>query len=214
MDRLRQIARLAASLLVSFALLAGCAPVSPLAPSIAPEPEPAPVVVDESVPPPPSRFVASDAGTAGLSWILNPLNLLWYTISTRDVRVGQLEVVKANRYQLTFQRGSLFSDITCTIKEYDRDVLDIELGPHGTKFAEPVTLSIDFSDTPADPKSAVADGCEPVVWWWNDVHRRWEEVPGSTDWTTRLHTVRLAHFSRYVVGGKAGWKGQPSREND
>ena len=225
MTHLRRITRLAALPSLMFALLAGCSRLSPVepflepslasAPEPAPAPAPAPVVADETVPPPPSRLYASAPGSTESPALLSQLvNLAWKIICEKDVQVGRLEIVKANRYELTFAKGSLSEDIICTLKEYDPDILDIELGPHGTKFLEPVTLSIDFRETAADPKSGIADGCEPVVWWWNDVLRRWEAVPGTTDWAARRHVVRLEHFSRYVVGGKAGWKHEPLTDTE
>src|SRR5262249_25523903 len=118
-------------------------------------------------------------------------------------------------YDLVFAKGSIASDTTVTIKEYDANVLDFQLGPHGIQFPVPVELSIDFSNTSCDPGSDVFDGREPVLYWLNDKTNRWEEVPGRTDWENRRLIVPLRHFSRYVVGGKAGWKqGPPSREDD
>jgi hypothetical protein len=106
-------------------------------------------------------------------------------------------------------------DITLvSIKQYDADVVDVTFGPHGIKFGEPVMLSIDFTGTEADPKAEKWDGREPVLFWLNEDTMRWEEVPGRTDWEKCRHVVQLEHFSRYVLGGKAGWKGQPARETE
>lgn len=213
MNPFRHITRILAPALLLSGLLAGCARHAPLDPMQSAEP--APQVVDDAIPPPPSRLTATPTDSTDFLPILDPLlPKLWYLLCQKEVLAGRLETVKANRYELTFARGSLVQDITCTIREYDKDVLDIELGPHGTQFAEPVTLSIDFRDTAADPGSITADGSEPVVWWWNEARNRWEEVPGRTDWLERRHIVRLPHFSRYVVGGKAGWKHQPRTESE
>lgn len=214
MDPLRRTTRLTLLSLLMSSLLAGCGSVSPLEPTLTAPPEPAPVVSNEPDIAPPSVLHAPGADPALLDFLAKPLNLVWQVICEKVVQAGRLEVVKAQRYELTFQRTSLDATITCTIKQYDPNILDVELGPHGTKFEDPVTFTIDFRDTEADPHSATANGCEPVVWWWNDQRHRWEEVPGTTDWQARKHSVRLAHFSRYVVGGKAGWKGQPLSESD
>lgn len=214
----RRTIRLAAVLLLLASLAAGCARLSPVAPETGPASTPAPaeVATDDTVPPPPGVLSVPTGASADLTLpIVGPLlSVVWTKICEKFVPAGRVEVVKANRYELTFAKGSLRSDITCTVQEYDQNVLDIQLGPHGTKFLEPVTLSIDFSGTAADPHSAIADGCEPVLWWWNDGKRRWEEVPGRTDWAARRHIVRLEHFSRYVVGGKAGWKQEPLTETE
>ena len=184
-------------------VLAGCSRRSPV------EPEAILMAGQEAVPPPPSRLT-----TGGNGLISQILNLPWYILTQKLVLKGRREVVEGNRYELTFQPGSLNQSINCTIREYDKDVLDIELGPHGTQFKEPVTLSIDFRNTAADPDAAEFQNLEPVVWWWNEASERWEEVPGHTDWASRRHIVRLEHFSRYVVGGKAGWKHQPRTESE
>ena len=199
---------LAVAMLLS-GFVSACSRQSPLEPQIASAPDPATQAAEPEVPPPPSRLTATESGLLG-----KVLSLPWYILTEKTVLKGRLEVVEASRYQLTFQSGSLSSDITCSIREYDKDVLDIELGPHGTQFKDPVTWSIDFRGTAADPGAVSHDGCEPVVWWWNDVSLRWEEVPGTTDWGTLRHVVRLKHFSRYVVGGKAGWKHQPRTESE
>jgi len=54
-----------------------------------------------------------------------------------------------------------------------------------------------------------------VLYWLDDRTNHWEEVPGGrTDWARKKYIVPLQHFSRYVLGGKAGWKqGPPPRED-
>ena len=212
MHRNRLLTRPAVPALLALTLLAGCARLSPVEPELASRP--ATVVADESAPPPPSRLYAPTPGGSGSDLVGGVVAQVWDTICIRLVLPGFFEEVRASRYELKFQKGSLLSSILCTIKEYDPDVIDVQFGPHGTEFKEPVTLSIDFSGTAADPKSEIADGCEPVLWWWNEARGRWEVVPGTTDWKNLRHVVRLEHFSRYVLGGKAGWKHQPLTETD
>ena len=125
-----------------------------------------------------------------------------------------MKAVTGHRWSLQFEKGSLTSDAQITIQDYDADVLDVQFGPHGTKFPVPVTLSVDFSNTTADPGAAQADGREPVLYWLNDRTNAWEEVPGRVDWVHKKLIVQLPHFSRYVVGSKAGWKNAPPRDND
>ncbi len=182
----------------------------------APAPETAPVSQEVTPPPPPSRLAGPSILSTGtqLPPILPVVTQSWYVLTAKVARKDEVTVVSGGRYQLSFERGSLDKDALITIEEYDNDILDIQLGPHGTVFGEPVLLSIDFTGTTADPGSIWADGSELVVYWLNEKTNLWEEVPGTTDWARRRHNVRLEHFSRYVVGGKAGWKQQPDREQD
>jgi hypothetical protein len=183
----------------------------------APEPEPTPAPAEVTAPAPPAGRLAGPS-ILGLEIKLPPilplLSATWNLVATKLVRVGEEASVSGARYELEFQRGSLSKDALITIKDYDHDILDVELGPHGTKFEETVLLSIDFTGTAADPGSAYYDHSEPAVFWLNEATNKWEEVPSTTDWSRRRIQARLQHFSRYVVGGKAGWKGQPSREQE
>ena len=183
----------------------------------APEPEPSAAAQEVSAPAPPSGRLAGPSFLSldvKLPPILPLLSMTWNVVAAKLVRVGEETTVVGSRYELEFHRGSLDKDAMITIKDYDHDILDVELGPHGTKFDDPVLLSIDFSGTAADPGSAWYDHSEPAVFWLNEATNRWEEVPSVTDWSRNRIEARLNHFSRYVVGGKAGWKGQPNREGD
>ena len=186
----------------------------------APEPEPSntsTATADTQAPAPPhGRLAGPSLLSLGIDLppILPLLTATWNTVTAKLVRVGEVTTVTGARYELDFQRGSLEKDALITIKDYDHDILDVELGPHGTKFGEPVTFTIDFTGTAADPGSDYYDYRKPAVFWLNEVTNKWEEVPSTTDWENRRIQVRLQHFSRYVVGGKAGWRDQPNREQE
>ena len=210
--------KIAARAIVLAGLLvwAGCsrtmltAPVTEEAPKTSAAAPPA----GDNAPPPPSRLTVS----SGL--LSNPLpkvlNLLsWVDICDVLVHKDETKLVSASHYALQFTPGTLASDTTITIKEYDSNVLDVQFGPHGVRFPVSVVLSIDFAGTSADPGSATYDKREPVLYWLNDRTNHWEEVPGGrTDWARKKYIVPLQHFSRYVLGGKAGWKqGPPPRED-
>jgi len=140
--------------------------------------------------------------------------LSWVTVVTKLVRKDQVMVVTGHRWSLQFEKGSLSADATITISDYDPNVLDVQFGPHGTQFPVPVTLSIDLSNTDADPSVPRYNGCEPQLYWLNDETNKWEEIPGRLDAVNKKLIVKLPHFSRYVVGTKAGWKHQPQRQDD
>jgi hypothetical protein len=145
----------------------------------------------------------------GVTKLLN-----WVTVTQTLVPKNQAAVVTGHRWSLQFAKGSLLADALVTIQDYDPDVLDVQFGPSGTKFPVPVTLTVDFSNTAADPGSASYDGRAPVLYWLNDQTNTWVEMPGRVDWAGKKLIVQLPHFSRYVVGGKAGWKQAPNRDDD
>lgn len=202
---------------LAFLTLAGCSRLAPTAPvmdkasAVAPAPasEPTTTPQPDTAPPPPSRLTGPSAvsNPRGSQTILN-----WTVVTEQVVAPLVTTRVEGSRYELTFHPKSVELLTLVSVKEYDPDIVDVTFGPHGIKFGEPVTLSIDFSGTQADPKDPKWEGREPVLFWLNEETMRWEEVPGGrTDWEKCRHVVQLEHFSRYVLGSKAGWKGEPSR---
>lgn len=138
----------------------------------------------------------------------------WTLVTATPVRSGVEQVVTGGRYTLAFAKGSLERDEQITIQQYDPNVLDVQFGPHGTQFKTPVELSIDFAGTHADPGRDHSPELEPVFWYLDETANRWVVIPSVTDWEHKRIIVRLEHFSRYAVGGKAGWKQQPRTESD
>ena len=166
-------------------------------------------------PAPPSRLASPTGQLTGPLVDTTAVTLDWRVVSTMFVLQGVDADVIGNRYRLKFAKGSLAKSEFITIREYDPNVIDVQLGPHGTRFGTPVELSIDFAGTSSDPRTGRAEQNEPVLWYLNETTNRWEEVTGgTTDWVHLKYIVRLEHFSRYVLGGKAGWKHSPSTESD
>ena len=175
---------------------------------------------------PATDSTSASTNERGIAQVPPPANLLgnvlssipkllnWTTVVTRLVLKNQVTVVTGHRWSLQFEKGSLTSDALITIQDYDPDILDVQFGPSGTKFPVPVTLTVDFSNTAADPGAARYDGSAPVLYWLNDQTNTWVEMPGRTDWAHKKLIVQLPHFSRYVVGGKAGWKQSPHPVDD
>jgi hypothetical protein len=85
--------------------------------------------------------------------------------------------VIGHRWSLQFEKGSLPDDETITIKDHDPDILDVQFGPHGTKFGVPVTLTIDFQGTSCDPGTAEWDQREPVLYWLDETTNTWSVGP-------------------------------------
>lgn len=167
-------------------------------------------------PEPPSRLSVSDRLQGAITPTDSTVTSLdWQLVSSIPVPAGVDTMVTGSHYALRFYKGSLAKLEIISIKEYDRNVIDVQFGPHGTRFVTPVELSIDFAGTNSDPRTANADPSEPVLWYLNETTNRWEEVMGgTTDWVHLKYIVHLEHFSRYVLGGKAGWKHSPNTESD
>ena len=201
---------------IALAAIVGCSPepiVSPERETIAP--------VTRAEVPAPSGTLAASADTSSTSGdvigpvpLSSPIPLDWRFISSTPVPAGIARVVTAGRYTLSFAKGSLSRAEIITIKQYDADILDVQFGPHGTQFGTPVELRIDFTGTASDPGLGRSKEAEPVLWYLDETANRWVIVPGYTDWDAKQYVVRLEHFSRYALGGKAGWKHRPSTEGD
>ena len=201
---------------IALAGTVGCSPepiVSPERETIAP--------VTRAEVPAPSGTLAASADTSSTSGSVigpvplpSPIPLDWRIVSSTPVPAGIARVVTAGRYTLSFAKGSLSQTEIITIKQYDADILDVQFGPHGTQFGTPVELRIDFTGTASDPGLSRSKEAEPVLWYLDETANRWVIVPGYTDWDAKQYVVRLEHFSRYALGGKAGWKHRPNTEGD
>ena len=201
---------------IALAGIVGCSPepiVSPERETIAP--------VTRAEVPAPSGTLAASADTSSASGDVggqvpapSPVPLDWRLVSSTPVPAGIAQVVTAGRYTLSFANGSLSRAEIITIKQYDTDILDVQFGPHGTQFGTPVELRIDFTGTASDPGLVRSKEAEPVLWYLDETANRWVIVPGYTDWDAKQYVVRLEHFSRYALGGKAGWKHRVSTEDE
>ena len=163
----------------------------------------------QNAPPPAGQLTIASGSIPIVNGAKKLLN--WVQVCDVLVRKDADTVFTASHYELHFAKGSLANDTRVTIKEYDPNVLDVQFGPDGTQFGVPVELSVDFRGTAADPGSALYDEREPVLYWLDESTNQWVEVPSRTDWVNRRLNAELQHFSRYMVGGKAGWGPTPSR---
>ena len=136
-------------------------------------------------------------------------NKEWYSLAHADVRPeDQNKTVGGGRYELLFPQGALDKTTEITISEWDSHILEFELGPHGTKFNKPVTLTIDYAGTNADPATEYYDGSKLVVVWFNEKTGTWEQLPGFDNPEQMEYTVTLWHFSRYgCADGTSDWDG-------
>lgn len=135
-------------------------------------------------------------------------NPSWQTVASRSLTPLLGGTVQGSRYKVLVPPLALTQTTTISVREYDPNVIDFELLPHGTQFLLPVTVEIDYAGTSLDPASPGYTGGLPVLLWFNDATGIWELIPGVHDPLTRKYTVLLSHFSRYCVGktqGTAEW---------
>jgi len=177
------------------ALWLGCAEE----PATAPGPsEPAPPEYTESQPPP---FLAGP----GDSGVAEPPPDAWYVVARDSVAAGTDRRVAGSRYEVHLLPGSLSQTTEIAIQEWNPDVIDFQLTPHGIRFLLPVVVTVDYTGTNADPLSPNYDGSLPIFIWLDPGSGIWEIVAGVNYPLTRKYVVTLTHFSRYACSGTAEW---------
>lgn len=133
---------------------------------------------------------------------------VWQTVASRTLTPLLGGTVQGSRYKVVVPPLALTQATTISVRQYDPNVIDFELLPHGTQFLLPVTVEIDYAGTSLDPASPSYTGGLPVLLWFNDSTGIWELIPGVHNPLTKKYTVLLSHFSRYCVGktqGTAEW---------
>lgn len=167
----------------------GCSPALPVAPDTSS------VVTSASAPAPSPPIVHAPTATEQIS----DTDPAWTFVARQWVRPGTLTTVRGSRYALTFLPGSLLRGIEATVQEYDPAVADFQLGPHGTRFLLPVTLTVSYAGTELDPASSDYTGGVPSLVWLDPGTGLWELVPGINNPLAKTYTVQLSHFSRYAL---------------
>lgn len=173
------------------------------APPPAHDAAPTPVLVLRVAEPPAPQGITIGSLGGTLQPLLPPD--LWEPLTTQVVDPLLDTVVSAGRCVLDVPAGALDAPATFTVSQHDSTLLDFELGPHGATFSQPVTLCVSYAGTNADPSSPNYDGSAPKLFWYDEAEGEWREVSGVNDAANRKYTVKLDHFSRYAVEGKAGW---------
>lgn len=139
-----------------------------------------------------------------------PGTVTWTVVASKPVVPDSAAVVARSRYRLQFPPRSVDALVTVTIAEHDPFVADVEFGPDGARFSEPVWVTIDYHDTALDPASGRFKGLPLGVFWYNPATGAWEPIPFEVD--EKLKKVRfvITHFSRYgltdaVAGDEWQW---------
>lgn len=127
----------------------------------------------------------------------------WYSVASGTVYKGSYKVISGSHYVLTFASGSLTApQLPVTIHERNAGLIDFELGPHGSQFATPVTLSINYAGTNADPASPNYEPGILEFYYLNPATDIWEKIPGNNNSYQKRYTVQLTHFSQYALAQK------------
>jgi hypothetical protein len=133
---------------------------------------------------------------------VSPTSSIWHVVASEKFNPGVDSVcppLTGSRYTLTFSQNALSSATTITISERDSKVVDVQLGPDGTKFGAPVTLTVNYTGTPNDPDSPYFTGFAPKVRRFDPSTSGWTDVPGTDNPATKTYTAQLTGFSRYAM---------------
>jgi len=111
--------------------------------------------------------------------------------------------VRAGDFRVVFPPGAIRGSAQVTVSQADPTRREVELEispPSANAFLVPVLLVADCRDM----KPALLR--VQTIHWWNPETQRWQEVPGVVvSLLGKSVTAPLWHFSKYKVGGKAGW---------
>jgi len=167
-------------------------------------PSTSPRAADPNASAPAPRSVAHGPATAPRASAAAPA---WYAVAQQWVYPLQDRHVAGSRYDVHVLPGSLAQPANMMVQEYDPNVVDFQLLPHGTKFLVPLTVSIDYRGTSCDPQSPAYDGHAPSLLWLDPSSGLWVPIVGVDDPLTRHYTVVLTHFSRYALAnaGTGEW---------
>jgi hypothetical protein len=142
--------------------------------------------------------------------VIHPLDAAWKLVVSETVERGEVKTVSGSRYAVSFESGSLFRTIECTVHERHPGVVDVELGPDGDSFGTEVTLRVSYAGTANDPADPSYHGRAPLLFWYNPEAETWVQVLGQDDPRSKTYTVQLKHFSRYAMtDGTGGWENAP-----
>ena len=123
--------------------------------------------------------------------------------TTRTIRGLLGGQVAAGDFRVVFPPGSILGTAQVTVTQADLSVKEVELEispPSANAFLVPVLLVADCREM--SPQLLRLQ----TIYWWNPDTSRWQAVPGLViNLLGRSVSVPLWHFSKYKVGGKAGW---------
>jgi len=152
---------------------------------------------------------------AGIIQSIDVTDDAWTLVKSTLILPGTRAAVTGSRYTLTFQPLSLVTSLLVTIRERDFGIVDVELGPDGSLFLQPVTLEIDYHGTEFDRSLPSYSGRQARLFWFDPNSKSWVLVPGTDDPKRCVYTVKLQHFSRYAMSeGTSGWENANDRDKD
>lgn len=93
-----------------------------------------------------------------------------------------------------FPPGALAEDTLVSIVRLD-DTAIFDLSPDGILFQSPVTLTLEMP--PPVGFGAQRQFTFPAIYYFNEGAEEWENIGGVPDYTKRVITTQIEHFSRY-----------------
>ncbi len=96
-----------------------------------------------------------------------------------------------------FPPGALAEDTTVTILR-EGDTTTFELSPDGIQFQKPVTLTLEMA--PLGGFGSHQPFSIPSIYYYNESTTQWENIGGVPDFSKRVISTHIEHFSRYGTG--------------
>lgn len=93
-----------------------------------------------------------------------------------------------------FPPGALAEDTLVSIVREGYDTI-FDLSPDGIEFEKPVRLTLEMP--PTGGFGARRAFSFPAIWYYNETTSQWEGIGGTPDFSRRVVTANIEHFSRY-----------------
>jgi len=106
-------------------------------------------------------------------------------------------MVEVDRHELFVPEDAVGARTTLTIMEVASTSIRVELGPDGTRFETPATLTLSFARCGGPPRGfkdlqiLQVDGNDSVI----------AVLPSTVDMRRRTVSAQLQHLSGYLIGG-------------
>ena len=112
---------------------------------------------------------------------------------------GSLEAGDA---RLDIPKGALAADTRITLSMSSSSAEEYQIEPTGLMFLVPVTLTLDYKDTSADPSSTnykSTGGGVTSVAWFDPSASVWTNIGGTDDTDHQWVCISLSHLSYYAL---------------
>ena len=110
------------------------------------------------------------------------------------IRADQGGWLRMGSNRVYFPPGALAEDTLVSIVRVD-DTAVFDLAPDGILFQAPVSLTLEMP--PPVGFGARRQFSIPAIYYFNEDNEQWENIGGIPDYSKRVVTTQIEHFSRY-----------------